>query len=868
LKPLTMNDGQIEQMASGTALDVGGWNLPTVGGTEDYVLMADSAGHAVWAEVFSDFGDPTADNQILVSTGAGSASWADYLDELTIRNAGNDIAQLGSELVTNGNFTTNLNGWTAGANWAWESSEAAEHTAGSEETLYQGITTVVGETYQVEVTQTKPIGGVGAVLLTFGSAEGSYSLGSAAAETPATTIKSFKAVSTTSNFTLTPTSAYNGKIDTVTVKQVTGVSDILLIGEDNDGTDSMEVRANGTLANIFVGLNSGQNNLTGVYNTAFGDLTLEALTNGTYNDAFGFSALKANTNGDFNTSFGNYSLVSNTIGGYNIAVGHAALHYNSSGYSNTAIGFYSMRNLTTGSSNVALGAYAGYQSSLGSSYPVRTNIGCVFLGSTTKASNNGVDYEVVIGCGAEGRGTGTIVLGGVQHISAHLPNDNMKLYFGEEDDYSAEWDGTNAVHTISSGKFSFVGGNIETSSAIIGSNIPSPTVDDQVLISTAAGIAAWSTAGNDQYLASDGSGEVAWANKPFGSNIPANSAANEVYVGTGAGTAAWTTDLAGLTSLTVDNITIDAATITSDTGAISFGDEDLTTTGTLTADNAVLTGGIRHYHDDTSYSYTKPYSKINVANPTIGTCVIDLPIDFASTLLSIKLRGYNYSAATGPWEVLIGGYAYDSTLDRWVNYHASVQGEVPFTSIRLGYNGNTSKACIMLGETDTSWALPMVEVSEVLAGGSQRSGLATGWDINWYTVETNFYNNTPDQSDPLTVTWNRDFNAPASSGQLLQATGDKVAAWTTDITGLTSLTVDNITINGAVITSDTGAISFGDEDLTTTGTMVGSNIPSPTVDDQVLISTAAGVAAWSTAGNNKVLCSDGSGNVAWIDKPW
>lgn len=37
------------------------------------------------------------------------------------------------------------------------------------------------------------------------------------------------------------------------------------------------------------------------------------------------------------------------------------------------------------------------------------------------------------------------------------------------------------------------------------------------------------------------------------------------------------------------------------------------------------------------------------------------------------------------------------------------------------------------------------------------------------------------------------------------------------ITGLTNLTIDNININGAAITSDTGAISFNDDNLTTTG---------------------------------------------------
>ena len=53
-----------------------------------------------------------------------------------------------------------------------------------------------------------------------------------------------------------------------------------------------------------------------------------------------------------------------------------------------------------------------------------------------------------------------------------------------------------------------------------------------------------------------------------------------------------------------------------------------------------------------------------------------------------------------------------------------------------------------------------------------------------------------------------------------------VPIWGTELTSLTKLVVDNITIDAAAITSDTGAISFGDENLTTTGTVAGVNVTS------------------------------------------
>jgi microcystin-dependent protein len=66
-----------------------------------------------------------------------------------------------------------------------------------------------------------------------------------------------------------------------------------------------------------------------------------------------------------------------------------------------------------------------------------------------------------------------------------------------------------------------------------------------------------------------------------------------------------------------------------------------------------------------------------------------------------------------------------------------------------------------------------------------------------------------------------------ASGQLLVGAGVGVQpAWSTSITSLTLLTVDNITINGASITSDTGSISFGDENIVTTGSVSGVNVTS------------------------------------------
>lgn len=86
----------------------------------------------------------------------------------------------------------------------------------------------------------------------------------------------------------------------------------------------------------------------------------------------------------------------------------------------------------------------------------------------------------------------------------------------------------------------------------------------------------------------------------FDTAILSEGALGEIIVGAGTGSKpTWTTSLTTLTLLTVDNITINAATITSSTGAISFDNENLTTTGTVSGIN--VTSGSDPGHTHTAY---------------------------------------------------------------------------------------------------------------------------------------------------------------------------------------------------------------------------------------------------------------------------
>ena len=103
-----------------------------------------------------------------------------------------------------------------------------------------------------------------------------------------------------------------------------------------------------------------------------------------------------------------------------------------------------------------------------------------------------------------------------------------------------------------------------------------------------------------------------------------------------------------------------------------------------------------------------------------------------------------------------------------------------------------------------------------------------------------------------------EFSQGTNNQVLVSAGVGVIPVWTTDLDGLTLLTVDNITINGAEITSDTGAISFGNENLTTAGTITGGKVtifsPTPILvfqDSNSLGAASIGYIEWKDSGGGR-----------------
>jgi trimeric autotransporter adhesin len=123
------------------------------------------------------------------------------------------------------------------------------------------------------------------------------------------------------------------------------------------GAGALLVDNGGT--NTAVGAGALFSNTTGGDNNAVGVFALFTNVSGFFDNAVGHGALQSNVDGSQNNALGDLALFSNTSGGTNTAVGDDALFSVTEGNSNTALGDEAGNGITTGSNNTCIGAGAG-----------------------------------------------------------------------------------------------------------------------------------------------------------------------------------------------------------------------------------------------------------------------------------------------------------------------------------------------------------------------------------------------------------------------------------------------------------------------------------------------------------------------------
>lgn len=121
----------------------------------------------------------------------------------------------GTELViTNPDFASDLSGWTGGADWTWDATGKALHTAGTANTFYPTTPLVIVQGNNYKVVFTISSYSAGSITMTLGGV-----LGTVRGENG--TFTSYVIAATTDNLIFSPTSTFAGMLDDISVKQIT-----------------------------------------------------------------------------------------------------------------------------------------------------------------------------------------------------------------------------------------------------------------------------------------------------------------------------------------------------------------------------------------------------------------------------------------------------------------------------------------------------------------------------------------------------------------------------------------------------------------------------------------------------------------------
>ena len=412
-------------------------------------------------------------------------------------------ATLGSELITNWTFASDLSGWTAGAGWSWAAGGAL-HTAGNTATLDQGVAVTNGSTYQLEIAISGRTAGSIAVAL------GAVSVIESSTGTAFTATFSRTVVAGgtgTVSLAITPTTDFNGTIDSVSMKLVTLGSFPATMRFIEEGSAGIEIRHSLVRSNVSISRDAGRSITTGHSNSNFGRDAGYSITTGYYNSNFGRDAGRSITIGYNNSTFGRDAGRSITTGYSNSNVGVSAGYGITTGYSNSNVGVSAGYSITTGSNNSNVGVNAGRGITTGSnnsnfgqaagryladgSTALTTPTNCVFLGSSTKASADGVTAENVFGYNAIGIGSNTTCIGASSNTKTQIYGDIIL-------DKTVTAAGTTGAQTINKtcGSVNFAAGatslvvtdnRVTTASVIVATVATNDTTMKTVLVVAAAG---------------------------------------------------------------------------------------------------------------------------------------------------------------------------------------------------------------------------------------------------------------------------------------------------------------------------------------------------------------------------------------------
>ncbi|RMG97531.1 MAG: hypothetical protein D6706_08395, partial [Chloroflexi bacterium] len=275
--------------------------------------------------------------------------------------------------------------FTLGPNWSGDVASGFTHTPGAADEVTFDFTTTADKLYILRLQTTAYTSGyievyVGGKWYDFFNLSTSYDFG-----LYTTTAEQFKIrASSDGDYTyliqlleITSYAAYNKRLKFVDEY----ATNSFFVSNKGIGIDKDCLAAGTTFTsgNVALGDNALKNIVYGNGNIAIGANALNKLGTGHGNIAIGNDALKSLHRVDYYT-------------GYNFAIGAGAL-----------------MNIEEGALNIAIGPFSGRYTADGTPFTNGSN--GIYLGYGTRASANGVIYEIVIGRDNVGRGSYTTVIG-------------------------------------------------------------------------------------------------------------------------------------------------------------------------------------------------------------------------------------------------------------------------------------------------------------------------------------------------------------------------------------------------------------------------------------------------------------------------
>lgn len=322
-------------------------------------------------------------------------------------NGSSSVAQLGSELTTDGSFTTNPSGsWTLGSGWTWDSTnDRAEYTGsggpiasglaqdsieiangGSGYTSGNTVTIACGSD-DATYTVTASSGKVGTLTQVSGGT--TYTSGNTCATTGGSGtgltvfiayVANGAALSETIPLASTPTELVTFTIANYSAGAIENTGFYTAFGS-NFTSAAQYYKANGTYQLVLTASTTLSFTPTDDFSGEITNISVKPITSplavqsvnntdsstglqlrpggiGLQNSFIGVDAGESNTTGNQQTAFGYDVLAANTTGTENTALGYQALTDNTTGGSNTAIGYGGLEFNTTGIRNTATGIFA------------------------------------------------------------------------------------------------------------------------------------------------------------------------------------------------------------------------------------------------------------------------------------------------------------------------------------------------------------------------------------------------------------------------------------------------------------------------------------------------------------------------------